>query len=81
MRHTMATLLLGAGVHPKIVQERLGHKTVRMTLDRYPHVTMSMQQDAATVLQALMEQAHDALLAEASETAEDEARPKRGHGA
>jgi len=34
MRHTMATLMLAAGVHPKIVQERLGHATIQMTLDR-----------------------------------------------
>jgi integrase len=46
-RHTAATLMLGQGVHPKIVQERLGHSTVSMTLDKYSHVSMSMQQEAA----------------------------------
>lgn len=54
MRHTMATLLLAAGVHPKIVQERLGHSSIKMTLDRYSHVSMSMQRDAADVLDALL---------------------------
>jgi len=59
MRHTMATLLLGAGVHPKIVQERLGHRTIAMTLDRYSHVTMDMQQGAADAIGALLETARD----------------------
>lgn len=54
MRHTMATMLLGAGIHPKIVQERLGHRTVAMTLDRYSHVTMDMQKGAAAALMDLL---------------------------
>jgi integrase len=54
MRHTMATILLAAGVHPKVVQERLGHSSIQMTLDRYSHVTTSMQQDAADVLDGLI---------------------------
>ena len=37
LRHTCATLLLGEGVHPKIVQELLGHAPVRPTLDTYSH--------------------------------------------
>ncbi len=37
MRHTCATLLLGQGVHPKIVQELLGHASIRLTLDTYSH--------------------------------------------
>ena len=47
MRHTAATLMLGDGVHPKIVQERLGHSDISMTLNRYSHVTMDMQREAA----------------------------------
>lgn len=54
MRHTMATLLLVAGVHPKVVQERLGHKTVQITLDRYSHVAAGMQEEAADVLERLL---------------------------
>jgi len=45
--HSAATILLVAGVHPKVVQERLGHSTVAMTLDVYSHVLPSMQQEAA----------------------------------
>jgi integrase len=47
LRHTSATLALADGVHPKILQERLGHSNVSMTLNRYSHVSMSMQRDAA----------------------------------
>jgi integrase len=35
LRYTAATLMLGDGVHPKIVQERLGHSDISMTLNRY----------------------------------------------
>lgn len=37
LRHTCATLLLGRGVHPKYVQHLLGHKSIKLTLDRYSH--------------------------------------------
>jgi len=47
LRHTSATLSLALGEHPKIVQERLGHSSIRMTLDRYSHVTAGMQREAA----------------------------------
>lgn len=53
LRHTHATLLLTKGVNPKVVQERLGHATVSITLDVYSHVIPSMQQDAADKLGAL----------------------------
>jgi integrase len=42
LRHTCATLLLGRGVHPKLVQELLGHATIAMTLDTYSHYLRSM---------------------------------------
>lgn len=48
-RHTHATLLLKAGVHAKIVQERLGHASIQMTLDLYSHVTPGMQDAAAEI--------------------------------
>jgi integrase len=54
LRHTSATLLLAAGVHPKVVQERLGHSQISVTLDTYSHILPSMQLDAATRLDALM---------------------------
>ena len=47
LRHTHATLALTAGVHPKVVSERLGHATVSITLDLYSHVVPSLAQDAA----------------------------------
>ena len=48
-----ATLLLAQGVHPKIVQERLGHADISMTLHRYSHVTPDMQRQAADTLDAV----------------------------
>jgi integrase len=47
LRHTHATLALQAGVHPKIVSERLGHATIAFTLDVYSHALHHMQRDAA----------------------------------
>jgi integrase len=44
--------LLLAGVHPKVAQERLGHSTISTTLDLYSHVTATMQEDAASRLDA-----------------------------
>ncbi len=42
LRHTCATLLLSKGVHPKFVQELLGHATISITLDTYSHVIPAM---------------------------------------
>ena len=50
LRHSHATQLLSAGVHPKVAQERLGHSTITTTLDLYSHVTETMQGDAAAKL-------------------------------
>ncbi len=47
LRHTCATLLLSQGVHPKLVQELLGHATIAMTLDTYSHYLPSMGDQAA----------------------------------
>ena len=47
LRHTCATLLLSRGVHPKLVQELLGHATIAMTLDTYSHYLPSMGDQAA----------------------------------
>lgn len=54
LRHTAATLLLTQGVHPKIVQEMLGHSQIAVTLDLYSHVTPTMQAEAAAKMQALL---------------------------
>ena len=48
LRHTWATLALSAGEHPKVVQERLGHANVTITLDVYSHVTEGLHGDAAS---------------------------------
>lgn len=53
-RHTWATLALSSGVHPKVVQERLGHSSISMTMDRYSHVTEGMDRDAAETVAALI---------------------------
>ena len=47
LRHTHVTLLLKAGVHPKIVQERLGHSSIAVTIDTYSHITPGLQEMAA----------------------------------
>ena len=41
-RHTMATAALQAGIHPKVVQERLGHSSIAITLDTYSHVAPTL---------------------------------------
>jgi integrase len=50
VRHSAATLLLNEGVHPKVVQELLGHSNIAMTMDVYSHVLPSMQQEAISRL-------------------------------
>ncbi len=50
LRHTCATLLLGKSVHPKIVQELLGHATISITLDTYSHVLPGIGDQAANVM-------------------------------
>jgi integrase len=47
VRHSHATIMLKNGVHPKIVQERLGHSSIEMTLDTYSHVVQGMGEAAA----------------------------------
>jgi integrase len=54
LRHSTATLLLGEGVHPKIVSELLGHSQIGITLDTYSHVTLTMQQEATDALERLI---------------------------
>jgi integrase len=54
LRHTSASLMLTAGVHPKVVSERLGHSGIAITFDLYSHVIPGMQADAADKLGAMM---------------------------
>lgn len=63
LRHSHATQLLAAGVHPKIASERLGHSTVGITLDLYSHVMPGMQANAAEQV--------DAAIKAAKQTAQD----------
>jgi integrase len=59
LRHSHATHLLAAGVHPKIAQERLGHSNIGITLDLYSHVLPGMQQDAVAKVDAVLQAAID----------------------
>ena len=52
LRHTHATQLLKAGIHPKVVSERLGHASISITLDTYSHVMPGMQEEAAERIDA-----------------------------
>jgi integrase len=47
-RHAMASRMLERGVNPKIVQERLGHSTISITMDIYSHVGETLQREAAS---------------------------------
>lgn len=42
LRHTCAAILIAQGAHPKAIQERLGHSTIRLTFDRYGHLLPSL---------------------------------------
>src|SRR5262249_47623130 len=54
LRHTCATLLLLANVHPKVVSERLGHASIQITLDTYSHLLPTMQSTAVAALTAAL---------------------------
>lgn len=54
LRHTAATLMLLQGIHPKVVQERLGHSDISLTLNTYSHVLPGMQKEAADKMDELI---------------------------
>ncbi len=54
LRHTHATLALQAGIHPKVVSERLGHSSVSITLDTYSHAIPAMEEEAAAKVAKLV---------------------------
>ena len=60
LRHSHASQMLAAGVHPKIASERLGHSTIAITLDLYSHVMPGMQADAAEQVDAAIRRAVNA---------------------
>lgn len=53
-RHTHATMLLVAGVNPKIVSERLGHSSIKLTMDTYTHVIPEISRETATTVENLL---------------------------
>jgi integrase len=54
LRHTCATLMLTSGVHPKVVQEMLGHANITITLDTYSHVLPNMQDEAVEKMDLIL---------------------------
>jgi integrase len=54
LRHSCATMLLQANVHPKVVSERLGHASIRITLDIYSHVLPGMQDEATAQIERML---------------------------
>ena len=54
LRHTFATIMLSQNVHPKTVQEALGHSSIVLTLDTYSHIIPSMQKEASEKMDALL---------------------------
>ena len=61
-RHTHASLMLKQGIHPKIVQERLGHASISMTLDTYSHVAPGLQEAAAVRFDEILLIKHESLV-------------------
>jgi integrase len=61
LRHTCATLLLSKNVHPKFVQELLGHATIAITLDTYSHVLPGMGDHTARAMHDALTPIEDAL--------------------
>jgi integrase len=55
LRHAHATALLRAGAHPKVVQERLGHSSISVTMDIYSSVLPGMQREAIESLASMMD--------------------------
>jgi len=78
LRHTMATLMLTAGEHPKVVSERLGHATVGITLDTYNHVLPGLQAAAAERLANVLGAAHTAEFGGDSKSATSATRRQNG---
>ena len=55
-RHTCASLLFQKNIHPKFVQELLGHASVAITLDTYSHMPPGMGGEAATAMEDVLSQ-------------------------
>jgi integrase len=59
LRHTCATLLIAAGAHAKLVQERLGHASITTTLNLYGHVLPSTEAALSDALEGTYDAAKD----------------------
>lgn len=70
LRHTCATLLMGQDVHPSVVQQMLGHRSITLTLDRYSHVTPNLQRVAAERMENVLFSANGTGLASKVESNE-----------
>jgi site-specific recombinase XerD len=53
LRHTCASLCIALGAHPKAIQERLGHSSITVTLDRYGHLFPKLDEALTDRLDAL----------------------------
>lgn len=63
LRHTAVALAIKAGAHPKAIQMRMGHSSIRVTLDIYGHLYSDMDDDLAIALNAMMATARPRLVA------------------
>jgi integrase len=61
-RHSHASIMLKAGIHPRIVQERLGHSTIAITLDTYSHISPGLQEAAARRFDDALQLGHNKLV-------------------
>jgi site-specific recombinase XerC len=71
LRHSAASLLFSLGIHPKVVQELLGHSNINMTLDIYSHVIPAMHADAVQQLSTLLSQSENAVAVTGAKTGTD----------
>jgi len=78
LRHTTATVLLVAGVHPKVVQDLLGHRTIVVTMDTYSHVMPVLHLQAVQTLNALLASSSSPDDGSTGDFAAPAARPKDG---
>lgn len=59
LRHTYATLSLGAGIHPRVVQTQMGHSSIVITMQTYSHVLPSLGREAAEKLDRVVRRPRD----------------------
>jgi integrase len=57
LRHTHASLLIAAGLHPRLIMERLGHSSISVTMDRYGHLFPAAGKEAARLLDQMFDTA------------------------